>query len=145
MKTIAVRLFTLLIFTVHIIFLQAQDSLCLKKFEQRTLFDFGDGFQINGRGIGNKELKSLLNKYSDASAEFLLYWKKRRVSKIAVWGTVSLAIAGSIIHKSNKALGDAFMIAGTSLFVIDFPLFLLSGKKHFQKSVWLYNKNVMAY
>src|ERR1035437_9281794 len=104
------KLISLLIFILIGYSVQSQDSSTLKKFEQRTLFDFGDGYQINGREINNKELKLLLNKYPDASAEYLLYRKKRRISKIAVLGTLSLDVAGLIIYKNNKSLGDGFFI-----------------------------------
>ena len=70
---IKIILLSIFICTAH--FVRSQDSSVIK-FEQRTLFDFGDGYQINGRKINNNELKMLLNKYPDASAEYLLYRKK---------------------------------------------------------------------
>jgi len=122
----------------------SQDSSSVKKFEQRTLFQFGNRYEINGQKLKYGQLKAALNKFDDASLEYNLFHKRSVASGMLGLGGLIMEGIAFAVYKNNHQLANGLLIAAVSAFAISIPI-SISGKKHFQKSVWLYNRNVMAY
>jgi len=137
------KLTALLIFSIIYSLGYSQDS-CLKKFEERTIFQFGYHYVINGKPLTIKQLRSELNKYNDAAAEYDLFHRKAKLSAIMSGGGVLMELIAIAVYENNHSLSKGLMIgAGVSL-VTSLPI-SIAGRNHLQKSIWLYNKNVMAF
>ncbi len=137
-----------LIAFVFFIFLSSsvhsQDSSALKKFEQRTIFQFGNRYWINEKPLRFKELKVELNKFNDASAEYHSFRKISKVSTLLSLGALIMEGTAIAISKHNKGLSNGLFIASGASLLISLPI-AISARNHLQKAVWRYNKNVMAY
>lgn len=132
---------TLLLLKLHS---YSQDTSCVKKFEQRTLYQYRNGYEINGQKLKHRQLKTSLNKFNDASAEYNSFHKKTVVSGILSLGSLIMEGIGAAIAKNNKGVANGLFISGLAALAISLPI-SISARNHLQKSVWLYNRNVMAY
>jgi len=122
----------------------SQDSSALKKFEQRTIFQFNNRYWINEKPLKFKELKVELNKFNDASAEYHSFRKISKVSTLLSLGALIMEGTAIAISKNNKGLSNGLFIASGASLLISLPI-AISARYHLQKAVWRYNKNVMAY
>lgn len=132
---------TLLFFTLNTF---SQDTLCVKKYEQRTIFQFGSRYWINGKPLRFKELKVELNKFNDASAEYHSFHKISKVSTLLSLGALIMEGTAIATSKNNKGLSNGLFIASGASLLISLSI-AISASNHIQKAVWRYNKHVMAF
>jgi hypothetical protein len=138
-----IKLTAFLIFCVFHFTAFSQDS-CAKKFVERTLFLYGNRYQINGKPLKFKELKVELNKFADAAEEYRQFHKGSTIAGIISLGALIAELTGALVYKNNHALGNGLMIGAGVSVLVSMPI-SITARNHLQKSVWRYNKDVMSY
>jgi hypothetical protein len=137
--TLIIHLVVVFTFAAH-----SQDSSCLNKYVQRTIFQYGSGFALNRHELRYRELKFNLNKFDDAAAEYSSYRKGKRTSFMIAFAGLTMGVVAANIEKNSKSVAGALW-GGTAISVLIIPFTMIGATNHLQKAVWLYNKHVMAY
>ncbi|HEX8333544.1 MAG TPA: hypothetical protein VF622_13035 [Segetibacter sp.] len=132
----------LLIFLISVS-VKAQDTSIAKKYVQRTVFLYGGNYMLDGERLPASGLKVLLNKYSESRTEYIAAKKWKTAARVLVFGSFGLNIYALSLLRDNNSNYKEFFIASLITQYISFPIGR-QGKKHFDKSVWLYNKNALA-
>lgn len=139
------KFFLLLLIIFQPVLANAQDSAILRKYEQRTVFLHGGKYMLDGQRLPKSSLKLLLNKYSESRAEYFASRKWATGSNILNTGALALYLAAiSQMTRYNTSRFEQLFLASLVTSVISLPI-ARQGKKHFDKSLWLYNRNAMAF
>jgi hypothetical protein len=127
--------------------LNTRDSL-VKVYEQGSIM-LQDKHQyvINGTsykmGFGNSKIGETLKKSPMAYAEFELFKKKQKKALVLNLVGGGAAIGSFLVNqKTDKALFTGLSIAGIACLGVSIPLTIKS-TKHFNKAIWLYNRDVL--
>ena len=122
----------------------AQDSsTVLNKYDQRTIYQYGNKYMLNENLVNAKYLGDYLSKFDKSSLHFSQYKKLNR--KAAIYRLLSLGVyvAGLSLIGRNNDLALAGVGTGLLLnFSTAMPL-SNTARKHLQKSIWLYNREVL--
>lgn len=111
-------------------------------YEQKTIFQYGERYTLNGQKLKFKEMENYLTKFNPSGSEYKQY---KKFSTRA--GFFSIAMIGSYIaaltqiDKNNK-LAAGLMITGFAANLIAIPI-STKARKHLQKSVWFYNRDIL--
>lgn len=124
----------------------SRDSL-VKAYEQGSIMLQGNKYVINGTaykmGFGNNKIGETLRKSPLAYAEFELFKKNQKKALILNIVGGAAAIGSFLVNQNtDKALFTGLSVAGIGCLAVSFPLTIKS-KKHFNKSIWHYNRDVL--
>ena len=123
-----------------------RDSL-VKAYEQGSIMLQGNKYVINGTaykmGFGNNKIGETLRKSPLAYAEFQLFKKNQKTALILNVVGGAAAIGSFLINQdTDKALFTGLSVTGIACIGVSFP-FTSKSNKHFNKSIWLYNNDVL--
>jgi hypothetical protein len=144
--------YLLILFAVTVLFQysSAQDTLAAKKYEERTIQPYRSHFLVNGKRYEKYELKTLFNQYPVPAAEIKLYHKNETRNDIFSLSSLGLIVASGIIFFSNPEEAERHPALVFTLYGAGLTSSVISGvfrgkaRKHFQKALWVYNKEVMV-
>lgn len=137
------RLFSLLIFFIPVLTL-AQDTSIAAKYERKTVFLYGRKYMLDGERLPKSSLKGLLYKYPESRLEYLASKKWNTGAKVLdglAFVFYTLAVSNLITYNNQKFEG--WIMASAVTAILRFPI-AMQGKKHFDKALWLYNKNALV-
>ena len=122
----------------------AQDSsTIISKYDQRTIYQYGKKYILNENPLKTRHLSDYLTKFNKSSVDFSRYKKLNR--KAAAYGLLSLVlyVKGLSLIDTNNDLALGF--AGTGLLLGFSTAVPISNRarKHLQRSIWLYNREVI--
>ena len=100
-------------------------------------------FIRNDQFLKPKEAYSLLNGFDDSAFELTAYKKYRTTEKILVLPALGFLVAAMTTQKNDNSLTYIFVAASVS-FAIANIVFSEKAEKHLHRSVWLYNRDVIA-
>lgn len=120
-----------------------QDERIKEVYTRNVISFYGENqFMRNNQVLRYKEVVPLLKSFPPSELEYSISHKKTTIADILL-----IPIAASIVlfvTESNRqndiVYGYAIVGAG---FLTTRRMFLDNGKKHLQKSVWLYNRDIM--
>jgi hypothetical protein len=123
-----------------------RDSL-IKAYEQSSIMLQNGRYVINGEsrnlGFGQRNLGDVLKKSPLAYAEFEQFRKKRNTALGVYFAGLGATVAGLLLNRKNEdALSGGLIVGGLATTIISLPI-LSKSTKHFHKSVWLYNRDVL--
>jgi hypothetical protein len=135
----------IIFFLITPVFANAQDTAISRKFEEKTIFLYGGKYMLDGQRLPKSSVIMLLNKYPESRAEYTI--SKKWITGARVLNAASLVLyvaAFSQLDSRNYQKFKTYTIASLVTMYISMPI-SRQGKRHFDKSLWLYNKNAMAY
>jgi hypothetical protein len=123
-----------------------RDSL-IKAYEQGSIMLQNGRYVTNGEsrslGFGQRNLGDVLKKSPLAYAEFEQFRKKRNTALGVYFAGLGVTVAGLILNRKNEdALSGGLIVGGLATTIISLPI-MSKSTKHFHKSVWLYNRDVL--
>jgi Family of unknown function (DUF6010) len=123
-----------------------RDSL-VKAYEQSSIMLQGNKYSINGTsykmGFGNRNIGETLKKNPMAYAEFELFKKNQKKGLVLNLVGGGAALASILVNqKTDKALFTGLSVVGLGCLGFSIP-FTSKSTKHFNKAVWLYNRDVL--
>jgi hypothetical protein len=124
-------------------FCVAQDENLAKKYEQKTVFLYGSQYMLDGERLPTSGLKIILSKYTDSKDEYISARKWTTIGQVLSLASVGMSFYSLSQIRTNTRNSRNFFLASIVTTYVSMP-FLKKGKKHLQKSVWLYNKNVLV-
>lgn len=123
-----------------------RDSL-IKAYEQGSIMLQNGRYVINGEsfrmGFGQRKMGETLKKSPLAYAEFELF--KKSQSKALGFYIVGLSaiVAGLFINKkTDRDLAGGLVVGGLVSTIISLPI-IAKSTKHFHRSIWIYNRDVL--
>jgi hypothetical protein len=124
------------------------DSL-IKAYEKGSIMLQDRKYVINGEsfkmGFGQRKIGEALKKNPIAYTEFELFKKKQTKGMLYSLIGGGATIASILTNKnSDKTLSTGLSIVGIGFLAVSFPITSKS-KKHFNKAIWLYNRDVLKY
>jgi hypothetical protein len=140
----------LLSFSTHAQVQTVRDSL-IKAYEQGSIMLQNGRYVINREsfkiGFMQRNIGETLKKSPLAYTEFELFKKTQNKALGFYFAGLGVALAGVLIRnnsnaESNKALAGGLVIGGLTSTIISLPI-MAKSTKHFHKSVWLYNRDVL--
>ncbi|MEO6130786.1 MAG: hypothetical protein ABIQ02_02980 [Saprospiraceae bacterium] len=143
MKTIV-----LLTFSIFNLFLLPGDSFAqnekFKELYTKNVISYGyDGFIRNDVRLKYREVSPLLLSYPESAAEFNIYKKKHKIANLfLIPALVTFLAPITGIAKNDNGLGIGLWTASLCLSSTA-SIFNQEGKKHMQRSVWLYNRDIL--
>jgi hypothetical protein len=123
-----------------------RDSL-IKAYEQGSIMLQNGRYVINGEsfkiGFMQRNIGETLKKSPLAFAEFELFKKTQNKALGFYIAGLGTTIAGIFVNeKTDKTLAGGLVLTGLGCLVVSFPI-IAKSTKHFHKSVWLYNRDVL--
>jgi hypothetical protein len=123
------------------------DSL-IKAYEQGSIMLQNTNYVINGEsykmGFRERKIGETLKTNPMANAEFELF--KKGQNKANVWNTVGLLAGLSSLllvnQNTDKGLYTGLTVMGVGCLAVSIPM-IGKSRKHFQKSVWIYNRDLL--
>jgi hypothetical protein len=123
----------------------AQDTTLARKYQEKTIFVYGGKYLLDNQRLPKSSLKLLLNKYPESRNEFEIFRKWKTGANILNAGSLAFYMAAiSQLINYNYQKFQTFVTASFVTSMISLPIGR-QAKKHFDKSVWLYNKNTLIY
>ncbi len=146
-KQIAMLLITTIFasFSAQSQVVSTRDSL-VKAYEQGAILMQDRQYVINGTsyemGFMQRKMSETLKTNRFAYAEFNLFKKNQKKAMILNIVGSAAALGGILTQNKNKTLSVGFSVIGVGCLAVSFP-FTSKSKKHFNKAIWLYNRDVL--
>lgn len=121
----------------------AQNLKLEEKYEERTVFLYGNQYMMAGEKLPKRSLPILLSEFPDSRSEYQLSRKWGTIGRIISLISVTLPLYGLYQYRQNNKDILPYGIASIGAAYLSIP-FTVKGKKHLHKSVWLYNRNVLV-
>ncbi len=145
MKSIKIIFISLCITTVTITSAFCQEKNVGELYTKNVITFYGqNGFMRNNQRLGLSDVKPLLKTFPASELEYKQYHKNRTLS-LAFF--IPAAVSGVLYFTQYDSNNNSTHPAGFGLATIGFlvtaTIFDQQAKKHLQKSVYLYNRDIL--
>lgn len=131
-----------LVFVVLSLSVWSQSNSFASAYESKTIFQYGNSYLLNKQKVRYKELEGLLTKYDASGSEYKQYHRLSSQSGLLALLMLGCYITAATQANKNEHLAAGLFAAGAIANIIAIPI-SGSARKHMQKAVWFYNRDVL--
>ena len=120
--------------------LNAQQDKFLETYNRETIMGGVPPFMRDDKKINFKDVRPLLLKFNDSSAEFLAYKKKSTIANVLM--IPAAILCGVLVSREDNDLNYPLAL-GCIGFGVTASIIKSQSNRHLQKSIWLYNRDIL--